>query len=179
MGHSVTSMRSGVLAVVFLAVVAVPARSQRTTTDHLDVISSVTNEVVTPGSRFSIVLDIRPREGVHVYAPGATGYKIVAFNLAANSLLVSRPTVYPASEIYFFEPLNERVPVYQKPFRLTRNLAISTAPEHRAAVSRLKTMTIRGTLDYQACDDRACFTPTSIPVSVDVVVRPPHTERTR
>jgi hypothetical protein len=153
------------------------ATAQRATTDHLEVISSVSDEVVAPGSVFSIVLEIQPRERIHVYAPGAKGYKIIAFNLEPNPLLVSRPTTYPASEIYFFEPLNERVPVYQQPFRLTRRVAIATAPEHRAAVSRLKTMTVRGALDYQACNDLVCFTPKSVPVSFSVKVRPLDTER--
>ena len=156
----------------------IPAAGQRVTTDHIEVISHVSDEIVAPGSLFSIVLDIRPREGIHVYAPGASGYKIIAFNLEANPLLASRPTTYPDSEIYFFEPLNERVPVYQKPFRLSRSVTISTAPAQRAAVSRLKTMTVRGTLDYQACDDRICFLPKSIPVSFGIKIRPLDAERT-
>ena len=154
-----------------------PAAATRATTDHLEVISYVTDDVVAPGSLFSIVFDIRPRARIHVYAPGADDYRIIAFTLDANPLLTSRPLTYPASEIYFFEPLNERVPVFQKPFRLTQALAISTAPEHRAAVSRIDTMTIKGTLDYQACDDRICFTPKSIPVSFDVKVRQLDTQR--
>jgi DsbC/DsbD-like thiol-disulfide interchange protein len=148
------------------------ASGQRLATDHLDVQSGVSDEVVAPGSPFSVTLDIRPQKGIHVYAPGAKGYKIIAFNLTPNPLLVSRPTTYPSSEIYFFEPLNERVPVYQTPFRLSRRVTITTAAEHRAAVSRLKTLTIRGTLDYQACDDRLCFTPQSVPVSFSVTVKP-------
>jgi hypothetical protein len=32
----------------------------------------------------------------------------------------------------------------------------------------MKSMTIRGTLDYQACDDRLCYPPRSIPVSYTV-----------
>jgi DsbC/DsbD-like thiol-disulfide interchange protein len=183
-------MRTGVLAVLIVGAGAVSATAQlippgiqlgaanprsseqRLTTDHLDVLSGVTEEAVVPGSPFSITLDVRPRQGVHVYAPGATGYKVIAFNLERNPLLLSRPTTYPSSEIYFFEPLNERVPVFQKPFRLSRRLTLTTAAEHRATVARLKTLTIRGTLDYQACDDRLCFTPQSLPVSFSVTVKP-------
>jgi len=193
--YSVRTMRTGVLAVLILgaSTVSAPAQSispriqlgtanprsseERLTTDHLDVLSGVTDEVVVPGSPFSITLDVRPRQGVHVYAPGATGYKVIAFNLERNPLLLSRPTTYPSSEIYFFEPLNERVPVFQKPFRLSRRLTITTAAEHRAAVARLKTLTIRGTLDYQACDDRLCFTPQSLPVSFSVTVKPTDADR--
>ena len=154
-----------------------PATATRATTDHLDMVSSLSDEIVAPGSVFSIVLDIQPRAQIHVYAPGAKGYKIIAFNLEPNRLLVTRPTAYPKSDLYFFEPLKERVPVYQRPFRLTRSMSITTAAGHRATVSRLKTLTVKGTLDYQACDDRVCFTPRSIPVSFDVRVRPLDTDR--
>ena len=154
-----------------------PAAARRVTTDQLEVTSYVTDETVAPGSLFSLVFDVEPGERIHVYAPGAKDYRIIAFNLEANPLVVSRPMTYPSSEIYFFEPLNERVPVFQKPFRLTQSLAVSTAPEHRPAVARLDTLTIKGTLDYQACDDRICFTPKSIPVSFTVKVRSLDTER--
>ncbi len=148
-----------------------PTAAQRVTTDHLEVTSYVTDNDVAPGSLFSVVFDVRPREKMHVYAPGATGYRVVGIRLDPNPLLVIHPTVYPPSETYFFAPLNERVPIYQKPFRLTRSLAISAAQEHRDAVGRLTTMTVKGALDYQACDDRICYPPKSIPVSFAVTVR--------
>ena len=154
-----------------------PAAAQRVTTDHIELTSYATDDVVAPGSLFLLVFDVRLRERMHVYAPGAKDYRVIAFNLEPNPLLVSRPITYPSSEIYFFEPLNERVPVFQKPFRLTQSLALSTAQEHRQAVAGLDALTIKGTLDYQACDDRICFTPKSIPVSFSVNVRPLDSER--
>jgi hypothetical protein len=149
---------------------------KRITTDHLQVTTYTTDEVVAPGSVFSIVFDISPRERMHVYAPGAKDYKIINVTLEPNPLLVIRPLQYPASEVYVFEPLNERVPVFQKPFRLTQSMAVSASPQQRAALARINTVTIKGTLDYQACDDRICFTPKSIPVSYTVKLRPSDTE---
>ncbi len=154
-----------------------PAEAQRITTDHLEVTTYTTDDVVAPGSLFSIVFDIRPRERMHVYAPGAKDYRIISFNLEANPMLVTRPVQYPASDIYFFEPLNERVPVFQKPFRLTQSVAVSPSPGNRAALVGVEAITIKGTLDYQACDDRICFTPKSIRVSYSVKVRQLDTER--
>jgi hypothetical protein len=102
---------------------------------------------------------------MHVYAPGADDYRIIGVTLEPNPLLVTRPLEYPESEIYFFEPLNERVPVYMKPFRLTQTMAIDGSREKRAEVATLDEVTIQGTLEYQACDDRICFLPASIPIS--------------
>jgi hypothetical protein len=39
------------------------------------------------------------------------------------------------------------------------------------------TVTIAGTLEYQACDDRLCFPPRSIPVSYAVKLRQLDSER--
>lgn len=149
----------------------------RIATDHVQITTYVTDEVVAPGSLFSIVFDIAPRQRMHVYAPGAEGYKIVSVTLDPNPLLVTRPLQYPSSEIYVFEPIGERVPVFQKPFTLTQAMAVSTAPEHRAALTKAGSVTITGTLNYQACDDRVCFTPRSVPVSYSVKLRQLDTER--
>ena len=38
-------------------------------------------------------------------------------------------------------------------------------PETEEALAQLDALTVSGTLDYQACDDRLCFTPVSVPLS--------------
>lgn len=157
---------------------AKPTPPRRVTTDHLQIATYASHEAVAPGERFSLVFDIRPRDRMHVYAPGADGYRIINVALEDNALLVVQPLQYPASEIYHFEPLNERVPVFQTPFTLTQPVAVSAAPEHRRAVAAMDTLTIAGTLDYQACDDRICFAPKSVPVSYTIRLRQPGTART-
>ena len=39
------------------------------------------------------------------------------------------------------------------------------------------TLTLRGTLDYQACDDSICYNPVSVPLSWTVTLTPLDTER--
>jgi peroxiredoxin len=154
-----------------------PAAAKRIETDHLEITTYVSDEVVAPGSLFSIVFDVKPNSGIHVYAPGAKDYKIINFRLDANAILATGVLHYPASEIYHFKPLDERVPVFQKPFRLVQRIAVSTSPDARAALKGVDMATISGALEYQACDDRLCFTPRSIPVSYTVKVRQLDTER--
>ena len=151
--------------------------AHRITTDHLQITTYASEAVVAPGSVFSLVFEIRPRDRIHVYAPGAKGYQIIRVAIDPNPALVMRPVQYPASEMYFFQPLNERVPVFQQPFRLTQAMAVSTAPEHRALLAKGESVTIKGTLNYQACDDRVCFLPKSVPVSYTVKLRPPDATR--
>jgi hypothetical protein len=147
-------------------------RTQRVTTDHLQIATFASLDAVRPGTPFSLVFDIRPRDRMHVYAPGAERYRVVTVALEPNPVLATKPLEYPASEIYHFAPSDERVPVFQKPFRLTLPLAVSAAPEHAQAVAALDTLNIKGTLEYQACDDRICFLPKSVPVSYAIRLQP-------
>ena len=155
----------------------VPRTATRIETTHLDIAAYVSDEVVAPGSLFSVVFDITPAKGIHVYAPGAKDYRVINLTLSPDPRLAVRPMEYPAAEVYFFRPLNERVPVFQRAFRLTQRMAVSASPETRKALIGVENLTIQGALDYQACDDRLCFTPQSIPVTFTVKLRPLDTQR--
>jgi peroxiredoxin len=163
--------------VIALGNAKTPAAAKRIQTDHLDITSYVSDDVVAPGSLFTVVFDVKPNAGIHVYALGAKDYKIIDFRMDANPVLSTRALQYPTSEIYHFKPLDERVPVFQKPFRLVQSMAVRTSPDVRAALKGVDTITISGSLEYQACDDRLCFTPRSIPVSYTVRVQQLDTER--
>ena len=82
-----------------------------------------------------------------------------------------RPLRYPSSQIYFFRPLNERVPVYEKPFTLVQEVILEGQPEAQAALRGKDSLTLTGTLDYQACDDKVCFNPTSVPLTWTLSLR--------
>lgn len=154
-----------------------PATATNVETNQLVFTSYVSDDIVAPGSLLSVVFEVVPKKGTHVYAPGAKDYKVVAFRPNPSPILSIRPLQYPASEIYHFKPLDERVPVFQRPFRLVLPVSVSTAPEVRGALTGADTVTIAGTFEYQACDDRVCFTPQSIPVSHTVKLRQLDTER--
>jgi peroxiredoxin len=154
---------------------AVTAR--RISTDQLDVTTYASDEIVAPGSLFSLVFDVVPHSGIHVYAPGPHSYKVIAVRLDPNPVLMTRPVKYPAPETYLFAPLQERVQVYQKPFRLLADVAIDASREARPKLASVDSVTITGTLDYQACNERLCFTPKSVPISYTVKLRQLDTER--
>lgn len=150
----------------------------RHTTDHLEITTSASDETIALGTVFSLVLDIKPRARIHVYAPGATGYKAIALRLEPAPGLKVRRMQFPAPEIYHFVPLNERVPVYQKPFRLVQELNVEASREGQALLRGADKLTIKGSLYYQACDDKVCFLPASVPVEWTVNVRKLDLERT-
>ena len=143
-------------------------------TAHLEISASQSNPDITVGSRFHLALDITPKAGMHVYAPGAAdlGYRVIDLKLDAPDFLRLLSPQYPASEIYHFEPLDERVPVYQGPFRLVQEIIVEGDPESTARLAEIDALTLTGRLDYQACDDAICFNPASVPLTWTLTVSP-------
>ena len=166
----------------------------RTSTPHLELTTYLSDATITSGSRFSLVLDIEPRPGMHVYAPGAEadGYRVITLGMESQPYVRFLPVEYPASEMYLFEPLDESEPVYMDPFILRQDVVLEPIRVAETArglrPSRVAddtpqeeltfngTLTLRGTLDYQACDDRICYDPVSIPLSWTVSLTPLDTE---
>jgi hypothetical protein len=146
---------------------------------HITLTTYATDQAVAPGTHFSLVADIVPGPRVHVYAPGVSGYKPVALAVAAQPGLIVRAAQFPNAEDYFFKPLNEHVAVYLKPFRIVQDVEIDPAPPAVAALKDRTQMTIAGTLTYQACDDKVCFTPQSVPLTWTIGLRPLDRERTK
>jgi peroxiredoxin len=149
----------------------------RISSPQLTLTTYLTDTVAASGTHFSVVLDVTPAAGVHVYAPGTTGYKPVALSLDPEPGLLLRDATYPASESYLFKPLNERVQVYQHPFRVVQDVTIDPSPQGTAALKDRSSVALHGTLSYQACDDRLCFTPQALPLSWTIALRTLDRER--
>ena len=141
-------------------------------TDHLKLTTYPGTPTASPGDRVSLIVEIEPGARMHVYAPGADGYRLVTLKVVDQEFVRLVPIKYPPSEIYVFEPLNERIPVYQKPFKLIQELILGTGPQAEAVFRASPELTLKGTLEYQACDDRICFNPVSVPLSWTVALRP-------
>jgi peroxiredoxin len=144
-----------------------PIEAVRGSTAHLKFTAYPSNPNVTAGTRFSVAIDIEPNPNIHVYAPGAEelGYRVISLNLAPVPHVRFEPVEFPESEIYYFEPLDERVSVYQGPFTLLQEVIVSATDEAEAALAELDALTLSGSLDYQACNDVLCFEPVSLPLS--------------
>ena len=132
-------------------------------TPHLSFIAALSPDIVKTGSRLSLIVDVTPKKKMHVYAPG-TNYRAITVTLDKNPLLKVSKAVYPKPAIYIFKPLKEQVLVYSDPFRVSMNAGVGTIPRRTA---RLK---ITRTLSYQACDDRVCYLPESVPLEWNLTV---------
>ena len=138
---------------------------------HLTFTTFITDTVAAPGTHFSLVVDAVPGPRVHVYAPGVAGYKAIALEVQPQPALIVRAPQFPKAEDYVFKPLNEHVAVYQRPFRIVQDLEIDPSPQAADALKNRSEMTIGGALTYQACDDKVCFTPQSVPLTWTIGLR--------
>lgn len=157
----------------------VDAPATKVAASHLAMTTYATDQVAAPGTHFSLVLDVAPERRVHVYAPGVSGYRPIALTVQPQPGLLIRGAQYPKPEDYFFKPLNEHVAVYQRPFRIVQDLTIDASPQAAASLQDRTSLTIKATLEYQACDDAVCFVPQSVPLSWTIALRPLDRERVR
>ena len=112
-----------------------------------------------------------PIPGVHVYSPGNAEYNAVTVTLMPVPGLTAGTPNYPKGETYFFAPLKQVVTVYSKPFVVTIPLTATAAfAKSRPAGDAIE---LKGSVDYQACDDKICFPPQSLPFTVSVPVKLP------
>jgi DsbC/DsbD-like thiol-disulfide interchange protein len=156
------------LAVALLVIFAGPGAADvivARNTRHLSFTAALTPDAVRAGGRLSLIVTVIPKKRMHVYAPG-TKYRAITVTLNRNPTVKPAKTVYPKPSIYVFKPLNEQVLVYSDPFKLQMNVVVGAIPPRTA---RLK---ITGTLSYQACDDRVCYLPESVPLEWNLPVAP-------
>ena len=179
---------AGLLAIVAgsTAVVAGPQTSQAPTAPafllsggnddgtvrgkYLEATPATSMRAPAPGQPFTVSLVITPKPGVHVYAPGNKDYTAIAWTVDPMLGVTLGPVTYPKGTEYLFAPLKERVRVYSAPLRLERQVTIDPAgPLAKTTVS--PQLALRGTLTYQACDDKVCYLPEELTLSWHVMIR--------
>jgi hypothetical protein len=139
--------------------------------DHIEVKTSVARKTIAAGDTLALRLDVKPMTGVHVYAPGAAGYRPIALHIDPLPGVVAGQAHFPASEDLFVESLGEHVPIYQKAFQITQVVRVDRVPNLVRAFGAENEVTFSGRLEYQACTDTVCFPPQTAPVSWTVAVK--------
>jgi hypothetical protein len=130
---------------------------------RITVTSSASNAVVRGGERVRLILDIELPRRMHVYAPGVQNYIPIEWKLNETSAFEGLPMVYPPSRTLHLKAIRETVPVYEKAFSLQREIVISQPPKLKPLLSGSE-FSVEGSFRYQACDDKKCYIPETIPV---------------
>jgi hypothetical protein len=103
------------------------------------------------------------------------GYKPIQLILQTPSGIKLAPVTYPHPKILYLKAIGEHVPVFEGKFRIIQDATVTfsrTSDIVRSLVSSGKTITITGDLKYQACDERVCYPPASVPVTWRLEVLP-------
>jgi hypothetical protein len=131
---------------------------------HLRVTTAASMAVARPGERIvlSLVLDLKPN--MHVYAPGVEGYIPIDWKLEESPAAKVLPFQYPASRKLRLQAIGETVPVYRGRVRITREITFGPENAVRPLVTPTGELILKGSLRYQACDDRKCYLPETVPL---------------
>jgi hypothetical protein len=144
---------------------AAPSSHATVETKHLKLSSSASTDVVRSGQRIALALDIELKPGMHVYAPGVEGgYIPIDWKLAPTDAILAHELIAPQSKKLHLAAIDETVPVYEGTFRLVRDITIAKDSKLKPFVSPAGELTVEGSFRYQACDDRMCYVPQTVPL---------------
>lgn len=121
---------------------------------------------VTRGKAGSVELGFRVASGYHINSntPKSEFLIPTGLKLSAPTDIVVGKITYPAgSEMAFDFSPEEKLSVYSGEF----SVAVLIRPLHSVLPGKYR---LRGTLKYQACDNRACYPPKQLPVEFEVKV---------
>ncbi len=119
-----------------------------------------------PGAGTLVALRVVVKPGYHVQANPVENPSLIPITLkmgAAASVSVGDP-LYPAARRMRLPGDNQDLVVYDGTFAIA--LPLTVEPNARAGA----TVILKGTLRYQACDDRHCLLPVTLPVALAVTV---------
>jgi hypothetical protein len=155
---------------VLLSVVGVDAQllgRKLPVAQHVSVETSASAPAGAPGKPLTLWVDVTPAPRVHVYAEGANAFDFtpVSIVLIPHAAVSAGKPRFPPSQPAPEGGADEKVPIYDKAFRITQPITL------RPSAKRGEVVTISGLVNYQACDDRLCYPPASIPVQWTLTVR--------
>ena len=152
---------------ILLLVAALPLLAADRELPVMLTVGSVSEVRAHPGDSLTATLPLKVTRGYHVNAnPAANDLYIPLEIVFADTFFTQagKPH-YPKGKAWRLKDSDEVLLVYDGKVKITVPLRI---PE----TAMPGEYTLRGTLDYQACDDAVCFMPQSRAVSVKVLVEP-------
>jgi AhpC/TSA family/Disulphide bond corrector protein DsbC len=131
---------------------------------HLSLTTAASMAVARPGERIVLSLELNLKPNMHVYAPGVVGYIPIDWKLEESPAAKVLPFQYPASQKLHLKAIGETAPVYRGRVRITREITFGPENAVRPLVTPTGELILKGSLRYQACDDRKCYVPETLPL---------------
>jgi peroxiredoxin len=140
---------------------------------HMQLSARQSDRAAVPGNLVTLTADVLLPPDVHVYAPGTKGYKPIRLVIDPSPELELRSAIYPRSKILYLPVIKERVPVFEGKFTIRQDLKVNASGDFSRTIGADgKMVAIKGKLEYQACDSKICFLPTSVPIEWQLQVLP-------
>lgn len=120
----------------------------------------------------TLIADLSAASGMHVYAPGIEApYRPIRLRIEPSPLFrILKGPKYPPAKPLELAAIGETVPAYMGQFSIAIDLQLA----QRANVDQVE---VKGSLDYQTCDDKICYLPVSLPLKWTVNVAKASTRR--
>jgi hypothetical protein len=151
---------SRLLMTVALMSSAALAQQQYVTVAPVDAVA------VAPGKTAAVKIDARVNQGFHINSNKPNSDLLIAteFKFSLPTELIIAGVTYPAGQQLTFPFMpNEPLSVYSGDFQVAANVRAS---QH----AHPGTYRVHAQLKYQACNDRQCFAPKTMPVDFDVKI---------
>jgi len=133
-------------------------------TDHLRLTTTASMGVARPGHHIVLSLDLDLKPNMHVYAPGVQGYIPIDWKLEESPAAKAQAFQYPASRMLHLKAIGETVPVYRGRVRITREIIFGQEDAVKPLVTFAGDLVLKGSFRYQACDNRKCYLPETVPL---------------
>jgi hypothetical protein len=133
-------------------------------TKHLRLAATASTQVARPGHRIVLSLDVDLNPRMHVYAPGVQGYIPIEWKLDEGPAAEPHAFEYPASRMMQLKVIGETVPVYRDRIRINREITFGPEDALKPLVLPTGELILKGSFRYQACDDRECYLPQTVPL---------------
>jgi AhpC/TSA family protein/cytochrome c biogenesis DsbD-like protein len=140
-----------------------------TTTKHLKLTTSASEAELRPGNLVTLAVRVELGEKMHVYAPGVEGgYIPIRWSMTDTDGWASLETVYPPSKSMHLGAIGETVPVYEGAFTVQRDFLLGQNKNFKELVADGKII-VEGEFRYQACDEKMCYRPETVPLRWEFV----------
>ena len=117
------------------------------------------------GGKVVLTVDVQPKAGIHVYAPGTKDFIPITLTLdTSTDVKPAGKTVYPPATDTLVV-VDDKVPVFSKPFKMTQGVTLARTAKAGSTVK------VDGKINLQACDEKVCYPPETVPVSWTVAVK--------
>jgi AhpC/TSA family/Thiol:disulfide interchange protein DsbD, N-terminal len=134
-------------------------------------------DLARPDLRLTLAADFVLPPKMHVYTPEVKGYIPIDLKLEDSPFYAAKPAEYPKGSLLMLPAINEIVPVYENQFRITQDVVLSPSNVIQPLLDGDKTLKVRGSLRYQACDDKICYLPETLPLEWTLRLEPLTRER--